>query len=123
MENLNLWNYIFKGFVIFLWIYLYYTGSITINRIIIFLIVFGFIVGYSRFLFYIDYVFKKDKVKNFINNNETIFHKILNILLVWQKWHNPFIPLLTYTDKCLFYLNRYITGTRLLNYNFVIWNI
>jgi len=84
MENLNLWNYIFKGFVIFLWIYLYYTGSITINRIIIFLIVFGFIVGYSRFLFYIDYVFKKDKVKNFINNNETIFHKILNILLVWQ---------------------------------------
>ena len=121
MGTLNLWNSVFKGCIILLWIYLYYTGSITINRIIIFLIVFGFFAGYSRFIFYIDYVFKKDQIHNYIKYNEVKIYKLLNILLIWQKWHNPLIPLLTYTDKCLFKLNRYITGTILLRYNFIIY--
>jgi hypothetical protein len=83
--NLDLRNYIIKGLIIILWIYLYNTGSITINRLIIFIIVFGVIVGYSRVLYYIDYVFKKDEVKSYIKNNEAKFYKILDILLVWQK--------------------------------------
>jgi hypothetical protein len=122
MENLNLsnlWNNVFKGLIILLWIYLYNTESITINRIIIFIIVFGLVAVYSRFIYYIDYIFKK----NYIKNNEKRFYKILDILLIWQKWHNPLIPFLTYTDKCLFYLNRYITGTKLLRYNFAIYVI
>jgi hypothetical protein len=44
MGNFNLLNHILKGCIILIFIYLYYTGSITINRIIIFLIVFGFII-------------------------------------------------------------------------------
>jgi len=122
--KLNLLNYVLKGLIILFFIYLYYTGSITINRVIIFIIVFVVIIVYSRFLLLIDNIFKNNnKVKNYIKNNEKRFYKILDILLVWQKWHNPFILFLTYTDKYLFKINRYITGTRLLYYNFVIYVI
>ena len=123
MGDFNLLNASIKGLIILLWIYLYYTENITINRIIIFLIVFGFIIMYSRLLLLIDYVFNINKVQSYIKNNENKFLKLFNILIVWQKWRNPIIPFLTYTDKCLFKINRYITGTKLLNYNFVLYVI
>jgi len=123
MGNFNLLNHILKGCIILIFIYLYYTGSITINRIIIFLIVFGFIIWYSWVTGLIVDIFNNKTIKKYVKDNCSFFFKLIVLLLNIYKWINPFIPLLTYTDKCLFKINRYITGTKLLHYNFIIYVI
>lgn len=117
----NFLNFIIKFLVILIWIYLYNIGSLTLNRILVFILVFCLIYGYNRFLAVINSIFLNKKVIKYIIDNKVYFNKILNILLKIFKWINPFIIFLIYTDKWLYKLNRYMTSTRFVHYNFIFY--
>lgn len=121
MNILNYIHYIINYIIIIICVYLYYKGSLTLNRIIIFIIVFLMIYGYSRLPVLMGYIFSNSKVQKYIQDHKTYFHKILLMLLNIYRWINPFIVLLAYTDKCLYWINRYVTNTSLVHYNFIIY--
>jgi len=97
MTKLNFYeiiNYIIKvliiyvfGYILFI-LYLYYVdyvGSLTLNRILIFILV------YSRGARLIFYIFSNNKtLKKYIKDNNATFYKILYVLLMI----NPFIVFL-----------------------------
>ncbi len=121
MQIYNILNYIIKISIFIIWIYLYYTESLTLNRIFIFIVVFLLIYGYSRFAVLINFIFLNEKVIKYINDNKEKIQKMLYVLLNVYKWINPFIVFLAYTDKWLYKINRYITGTKYIRYNFIVY--
>ena len=118
---LNYISYIIKGVTLVIWIYLYYIGSLTLNRIFIFIIVFLLIISYSRGAGLIVDIFQNKKIIKYIQNNEKRFYKIFYVLLEIHRWINPFLVYLLYTDKWLYKINRYITGTKYIHYNFIVY--
>jgi len=117
----NYINYIIKILILLIWIYLFYIGSLTLNRIIIFIIVFLLIYTYSRFSLFINHIFLNEKLTKYVEDNKKIFFKILYVLLEIHRWINPFIVFLVYTDKWLYRINRYVTGTKYIHYNFIVY--
>ena len=84
MKNFNisdLLNYIIKILIVVTCIYLYNNESLTIHRIILFIIVFLLILIYSRVPFLIVDIFNNKRVKAYIKINSEIFLKIVYILL------------------------------------------
>ena len=79
MDNLNLWNYVLKVCIIVLFIYLYYIGSITINRIIMFIVVLCVIVGYSWLAGCIVDLFRNKKIKSYVQDNNKLFFKLISM--------------------------------------------
>lgn len=114
-------NYVIKGFIIIIWAYFIYNELLTLNRILIFIVVFFIIYGYSRFAVVINYIFLNKNIIKYIKDHNAFFIRMLYVLLDVHRWINPFIVFLVYTDKCLYKINRYITGTRFIHYNFVIY--
>jgi hypothetical protein len=86
-----------------------------------FIIVFFLIYGYNRCIALINTVFLNERVIQYIKNNKILFNKILYILLEIFRWINPLVVVLVCTDTWLYQLNRYITGTRFIRYNFIVY--
>ena len=112
-----------KGIIMWFLVYFYVTGSLVLNRILIFIMVFFLIYSYSRLWFFINYILNNKKVKKYVQARKAMFNKLFYVLLAVHKWINPFIIFLTYTDKWLYKINRYVTGTRFIHYNFIIYVI
>ena len=114
-------KHLIKVVIILIWIYLIYTGSLTLNRVFTFTITCVIMIGYSRVLVFINYIYEKAKVQQYILDNSEKFYKILYFLFKIHKWKNPLIVFLNYTDTCLYKINRYVTSTKLIHYNFLIY--
>ena len=118
---LNYIHYVVNFIIIIIWVYLYSIGSLTLNRIIIFIIVFLMIYVYSRGSLLIYNIFLNKKVKKHVEKHKEFYLKVTYILLYLYRWINPVIVFLAYTDKWLYRINRYITSTSLVHYNFFIY--
>jgi hypothetical protein len=81
ISYLAYYNYMVNFIIVIMWLYLYYIGSLTIDRIIIFIIVFLIIYGYSRFAVVLKYIILNPKVIKYVKNNSEVFLKIVYVLL------------------------------------------
>jgi hypothetical protein len=120
-SNYNDIVYIIKVIIVLIIIYLYYIGSLSINRIITFIIVFSIIYFYSRFAAVLKRILLNYKFIKYVEDHEKPFRKLIIILLEIHRWINPFIVFLSYTDKIAYKINRYVSGTKLIRYNFIIY--
>ena len=119
MDKLNIINNIIRGIIVVIWIYLIYNGSLTLSRVLLFILVCVIMIGYNRGIALIIYIF--ERVQQWFRDNKEISYKIFYMLIEIHKWINPFMYFLAYTDKCLYKLNRYVSGTKWVRYNFIIY--
>lgn len=74
-------NYAIKFILIILCVYFYATGSLSWNRLVIFIIVFLIITGYVWITQLIFDFFNNKKVQNYVKSHDKFFRKLLYILL------------------------------------------
>jgi len=112
---LNYKKYIIRGFLIISWVILYNNNMVTLDRIKIFVFLIFIILIYKIIYNYLEDIYKelRDESKFYLTRvkytpYKLFFNRIIYILLFIQKWRNPFLVFLLYTDKKIFNVMRYI---------------
>ena len=112
---LNYNKVLIRVFLIICWFYLYNNNMLTFDRIKIFVFIISIIVIYKIIYNFIEKIYQglrdeaifflvRSKYKPYIH----YLNKIIYILLFIQKWRNPVLVFLLYTDKKMYNVMRLI---------------
>ena len=106
---------IIRAILIISWVILYNNHMLTLDRIKIFIFLIFIILIYKIIYNYFENIYQelRDEGTFYLTRLKydpynAWLNKIIYILLFIQKWRNPFLVFLAYTDKKIFYVMRYI---------------
>ena len=106
---------IIRAILIISWVILYNNHMLTLDRIKIFIFLIFIILIYKIIYNYFENIYQelRDEGTFYLTSLKydpynAWLNKIIYILLFIQKWRNPFLVFLAYTDIKIFYVMRYI---------------
>ena len=106
---------VIRFFLIICWIFIYNNSMLTFDRIIIFIFLIIIILVYKIIYNYLEGIYQglRDEASYYVVRRQYepyihYLHKIIYILFFLQKWRNPFLVFLLYTDKKIFSVMRFV---------------